>query len=299
MGRRLDRWRAVAALAAATTLCTAAAGCGDSGGGSATAAERVPRPTVDRFDSAAAYDLVREQVELGPRPAGSQPSRVLGERLRKLLPRGRFQAVPGGLRNVAGRIPGREPGRVVVVGAHYDTKELPGFLGAVDGASGTAVVAELARTIRPRELRPTVVFLMFDGEEIPAGKPEFQFLRYGARGSRAVAPRYRDAEAMILLDFVGERGLRIPRESNSDERLWRKLRAAARAVGVARVFPAEDLGAGISDDHTPFLEQGVPAINLIDFDFPCWHKGCDDLSRISERSLDASGETVHQLLRTL
>ncbi|HEX2161658.1 MAG TPA: M28 family metallopeptidase [Thermoleophilaceae bacterium] len=299
MGWQFDRRRAVATAAALAAAAMVAAACGDGNDGSAAAAERVPRPTVDRFDSAAAYELVREQVELGPRPAGSKQSRVLAERLRRMLPNGRFQPVPGGLRNVVGRVPGREPRRVVVVGAHYDTKEIPGFLGAVDGASGTAVVTELARTIRPRELRPTVVFLMFDGEEVPAGKPDSQFTRYGIRGSKAAAPRYRDAEAMILLDFVGERGLRIPRESYSNEGLWQRLRAAARAVGVAKVFPAEDFGAGIQDDHLPFIEQGVPSIDLIDFDFPCWHRRCDDLSRVSERSLDASGETVYELLRRL
>lgn len=299
MGWQFDRWRAVATLAALMAIGVLAVACGDSGDGSATAAEQVPRPTADRFDSAAAYDLVREQVELGPRPAGSKQARVLAERLRKLLPGGRFEPVPGGLRNVVGRIPGREPGSVVVVGAHYDTKEIPGFVGAVDGGSGTAVAAQLARTIEPRELRPTVVFLMFDGEEVPAGKPDHEFLRYGIRGSKAAAPRYKDAEAMILLDFVGEKGLRIPRESYSNAGLWQRLRGAARAVGVAKVFPAEDFGGGIQDDHVPFIKQGVPSIDLIDFDFPCWHRRCDDLSRISERSLDASGETVYELLRRL
>jgi glutaminyl-peptide cyclotransferase len=185
------------------------------------------------------------------------------------------------------------------VGTHYDTKEIAGFVGAVDNNSGTAVAAQLAKSIEPRELDPTVVFLMFDGEEAPAGRPDSEFLRYGIRGSRAAAPRYKGAEAMILLDFVGEKGLRIPRESYSNEGLWQKLRAAARTVGVAKVFPAEDLGGGIEDDHVPFIKQGVPSIDLIDFSFPCWHRRCDDLSRVSERSLDASGETVYQLLRTL
>jgi hypothetical protein len=299
MGRQSDPRGAVATLVALAVAGALAAGCGGDGDGSAAAAESVPRAKVDRFDSAAALALVREQVELGPRPAGSAPSRRLAARLRRLLPNGRFQPVGGGLRNVVGRVRGRERGRLVVVGAHYDTKEIPGFLGAVDGASGTAVATQLARTIRPRELRPTVVFLMFDGEEQPAGTPPDQFERYGLRGSKVAAPRYRRAEAMILLDFVGAKGLRLPRESYSDRGLWRRLRAAARAVGVGRVFPAEDLGSGIQDDHLPFIRQGVPAIDLIDFDFSCWHRRCDDLSRISERSLDASGEAVYELLRRL
>ena len=283
------------ALALAGTAL--AAGCGDEGG-SATAAERVPRPKVDRFDADAAYRSVARQVALGPRPAGSAASRALARRLRRALPRGRFQPVGGGLRNVVGTVPGREPSRTVIVGAHYDTKDLPGFLGANDGASGTAVVAELARTIEPRELAPTLVFLMFDGEESPAGTPDDQFERYGLRGSKAAAPRYRDAAAMVLLDFVGERGLRVPYEPYSDRGLWAKLRAAARTVGVGPVFPARSSG-GILDDHVPFARQGVPSIDLIDFDFPCWHRRCDDLSKISRRSLDAVGETLYELLRTL
>lgn len=298
MGRQFNPRRAVVALGALACGAALAAGCGGDDG-SASAAEGVPPAKVDRFDAKAAYELVREQVELGPRPAGSQPSRVLAERLRRMLPNGRFQSVGGGLRNVVGRVPGRNPKRVVIVGAHYDTKEIPGFLGAVDGGSGTAVVAQLAKTIKPRQLRPTVVFLMFDGEEAPAGKPDDQFARYGLRGSKAAAPRYKHAEAMILLDFVGNKGLRIPREDYSDKGLWRKLRAAARAVGVGKVFPAADLGGGIQDDHLPFIEQGVPSIDLIDFDFPCWHRTCDDLSKVSARSLDASGETVYELLRRL
>jgi glutaminyl-peptide cyclotransferase len=299
MGWQFDPRRAGATVAALAVAGLVAAGCGNRDDGSAAAAEGVPRASADRFDSAAAYELVREQVALGPRPAGSKQSRVLAQRLRRMLPNGRFQPVGSGLRNVVGRIPGRDPKRFVIVGAHYDTKEIPGFVGAVDGASGTAVAAELARTIEPRELRPTVVFLMFDGEEAPAGTPDDQFERYGLRGSKAVASRYKGAEAMVLLDFVGEKGLRIPRESYSNAGLWQRLRAAARALGVAKVFPPEGLGGGIQDDHLPFVEQGVPSIDLIDFDFPCWHRRCDDLSRISERSLDASGETVYELLRRL
>ena len=212
----------------------AASGCGDDDSSASPARER---PRVDRFDSAAAHRLLREQVELGPRPAGSRASRRLGARLKRLLPGGRYQAVPGGLRNVVGRVPGRGAG-FVVLGAHYDTKDLPGFVGANDGASGTAVAVQLARTIRPRSLRRTVVFVLFDGEESPRGSPDAQFARDGLRGSKVAARRYRDARAMVLLDFVGNRRLRIPREGSSDPELWRRLRVAARRVGAGeRVSP--------------------------------------------------------------
>ena len=141
------------------------------------AARPAPAAKVDRFDGAAAWDLLVEQVELGPRPAGSEASRTLAERLRELIPKGRYQPVPGGLRNVVGTVRGREPG-YVVVGAHYDTKDLPDFVGANDGASGTAVVAELARAIkRPRH---TIRFVFFDGEESPRDAPDAQFERVRA-----------------------------------------------------------------------------------------------------------------------
>jgi hypothetical protein len=264
----------------------------------AFAARSAPAARANPFDGQRAFALLKEQVELGPRPAGSAASRQLAQRLRTLLPNSRFQAVPGGLRNVIGVIPGRNPRRTVVVGAHYDTKDIPGFVGANDGASGTAVAVQLARTIRKRELRPTVVFVLFDGEESPAGVPDNQFERYGLRGSKVAASTFGKAEAMILLDFVGDKELTIPRESFSNRRLWAKLRAAAARTGYAAVFPPRTSGA-VLDDHVPFLRRGVPAIDLIDFDFACWHEHCDNLSAVSPQSLQASGETVLELLRAL
>ena len=254
--------------------------------------------SVDRFDERRAFRFLREQVALGPRPAGSRASRRLAARLRRALPGGRYMAVRGGLRNVIGTVRGRDPRRLVVVGAHYDTKDLPGFVGANDGASGTATVLELARTIRPRQARPTLVFIFFDGEESPRGATDAEFEQRGLRGSKAAAPRYRHAEAMVLLDFVGDRDLSIPREGYSDRRLWERLRAAAGRVGAGSAFPPRT-GASILDDHIPFLRQGVPSIDLIDFDFPCFHRRCDNLSAVSARSLDMTGETVLELLRTL
>jgi glutaminyl-peptide cyclotransferase len=249
---------------------------------------------VDRFDGAAAFRLLRRKVELGPRPAGSPESRRLARLLRRIVPGGRYQEVPGGLRNVVGSVPGREPG-YVVVGAHYDTKEIPGFVGANDGASGTAVVAELARTIR--RPRHTVRFVFFDGEESP-GRGSADFEEKGLRGSKVAAGAFEDARAMVLLDFVGDRRLSIPREANSDPGLWRRLRAAARRVGAGPVFP-DRTGGSVIDDHIPFLDAGVPSIDVIDFTFPCWHRRCDDMSAVSERSVDAVGETVFELLRAL
>jgi glutaminyl-peptide cyclotransferase len=257
-----------------------------------------PSRGVDRFDEDAAWSFLVRQVELGPRPAGSPASRRLGAILRRSIPRGNFQRVPGGLRNVVGTVPGREPSRFVVVGAHYDTKDLPDFVGANDGASGVAVVRELARTIRPRTVRPTLVFVFFDGEETPRGVPDSQIRRRGLRGSKVAARAFRGAEAMVLLDLVGDRNLVVRRDVRADPRLWRSLRRSAEDVGAGRAFvtrsPSETL-----DDHVPFTRAGVPTLPLIDLGFRCWHKPCDDLSAVSRESLDLVGETVFELLRRL
>jgi glutaminyl-peptide cyclotransferase len=253
---------------------------------------------VNRFDGPAAFDLLKMQLDYGPRPAGSKQSRKLAGKLKTLLPNGRFQKVPGGLRNVVGTVPGKNPGRFVVVGAHYDSKDIPGFLGANDGAGGTAATVQLARQLKPHTIGPTVKFVLFDGEETPRGVPDSQFLARGIRGSKVAAKKFKNADAMVLLDFVADKNLSIPREGTSSIGLWSKLRAAAARAGVGSYFPdtSED---EIEDDHTPFIQRGVPSINLIDWDFPCWHKTCDNLSAVSEKSLDASGEAVAALLPTL
>jgi len=265
---------------------------------------RPPPPRADRVNEERAWALVRRQVELGPRPAESPASRRLAEDLRRQLPNGRFEPVPARtsserpLRNVVGAVRGRDPVKLVVVGAHYDTKDEPGFVGANDGAGGTAAVVELARSLRPRELDPTVVFVLFDGEESPRGTSDAVFERAGLRGSKAAARRYPGAAAMVLLDFVADKNLSIPRDQNSTPALWEELRAAAAHVGVGCAFPART-EEPISDDHLPFLRAGVPSIDLIDWTFDCLHERCDDLSAVSKRSLDASSEAVRELLARL
>jgi len=259
---------------------------------------------VDRFDSDRAWRLVRQQLAYGQRPAGSPQLRRLALRLRPLLPSGRFEPLPGeqGLRNVVGTLPGRRPG--IVVAAHYDTLVKPkGFVGANNGAAGTAVVIEAARALaaakRQRGARE-VRFVLFDGEEPAAGLPEesADFYHSGLRGSRAyVAEHPGRTAAMLLLDYVGNKGLRLPREGSSTLSLWARLRAAARRVGAERVFPPE-VGETIIDDHTPFLRARVPAVDLIDWTYP-GHDLRDSLDRLSRGSLDAVGETVVELVLRL
>ena len=175
-------------------------------------------------------------------------------------------------------------------------QDLPGFVGANDAASGTAVVRELARTIKPRRLQPTLIIVFFDGEEAPPGK-DAQFERTGS-GSKVAARAFRSAEAAIVLDFVGDRKLAIPRDQFSNRRLWQRLRAASRRTGFARHFPVREQGP-VLDDHVPFIRAGVPAIDLIDFDFDCWHMRCDNLTAVSPQSLNAVGETMMAFLADL
>ena len=291
-------------LAFAAVIAIAAAGVGAvlALGGFAGESPRpqAPAPRVDRFDSGRAWAELRRQVELGPRPAGSRRLRRLARRLRRELPAGRFERVPGHprLRNIVGRLPGAKP--ALAIAAHYDTKRLPGFVGANDAAAGTAAVLELARALASTErpaAAPELRFLLFDGEE--ATDDERPFSATGLRGSTAYAKRHaRGLRALVLLDFVAAKDLRIVREANSDGALWSRLRAAARVVGAGAAFPA-GTGGAITDDHSPFLARGVPAIDLIQWPYECWHRRCDDLGAVSERSLDLTGETVLALVRTL
>jgi hypothetical protein len=269
-----------------------------------TASALAPIARTDRFDGAAAFGLLREQVrEYGWRPAGSLALRRLAQRLRALMPRGRLEAIPGHprLRNVVGTVPGRRP--AIVVAAHYDVEALPeGFVGANDGAAGTAAVVTLARAFatakRPRGARE-LRFVLFDGEEEPAGCTPFDAC--GIRGSRAYARRHAGAvSALVLLDYIAEkRGLRFARELGSDPGVWAQLRAAAADVGVGALFPAATAAGEVLDDHTPFTRRGVRAIDIIDFDYPQRDSLRDDLDAVSQRSLDAVGEAVHRLLTRL
>lgn len=242
------------------------------------------------------------QVEEGPRPAGSDASRELAEHLVSALPDGALEPVPGGLRNVVGTLPGSLP--AIVVGAHYDTEAtIPGHVGANDGAAGTAAVIELARTLE-RELpdpHREVRFVLFDGEEEPRGCAEADFERCALRGSKAyVAAHPGEVGEMILLDYIANAGLRIPREANSDPDLWARLREAATRVGAVSSFPADgDGGLAVIDDHVPFVVAGVPAIDLIDFSYDYADTVRDTPDKLDPAALDAVGETVAELVLEL
>ena len=271
------------------SLTLAACGGGDESDG------------ANRFDADRAMSLVERQVAVGQRPAGSPELRRLATELRPLLPDGHFEPVPSrrpqqGLRNIVGVLPG--PGPAILIGAHYDTEyHPPGFVGANDGAAGTAGVIELARSLRSqlptrhREIR----FVLFDGEEEPPGCGDQDFQFCALRGSRAYAAAHPgQIGEMILLDYIANKGARFPREGNSTPELWAQLRAAAAEVGAESIFP-DATGSAILDDHIPFLEQGVPSVDLIDFSYAYADTVEDTPDKLDPAVFDEVGETVAQL----
>ena len=287
-----------------TAVALAACGSSTSAKPVATATATTAAAAPNRFDADAAWKLTQLQVDAGQRPAGSPQLRKLAAKLRARMPHARYENIPGqpGLRNLVARLPGSKPG--IVVGAHYDTLVKPeGFVGANNGASGSAIVIQIARALnkmkRPKDARE-VTFVLFDGEEPPSGLPEDDpnFSTSGLRGSRAYVKKYpKRTSQMILLDYVAGKGLQLPREGTSDIDLWNQLRSAARAVGKQKYFP-DDVGTSIIDDHSPFLQSGVPAIDLIDWSYP-GHTLQDGMNMLSKASMDAVGESVLELVRRL
>jgi hypothetical protein len=280
------KWRPVAALLGAASVLVAAGG----------AAPRVLHPGPP-FDGRNAYRLTKLQVDAGPRPAGSAAQRAVAERLVKLLPAGRFEAVPGGLRNIVGAVPGRLPAILVV--AHYDTTDVPGYLGANNSAAGVGAVIAIARALAgdPRVSGHRAVrFLLTDGEEAPAGHTDFY--AEGLRGSKAYAAAHaQEIAEVVVLDFIALRNLQLLRDVTADQALWTRLRSAAARAGTTALFPPGTQGA-VLDDHSPFLRAGIPAIDLIDFRYACWQKLCDDLSKVSKANLQKVGTTVLELVRS-
>jgi glutaminyl-peptide cyclotransferase len=260
------------------------------------------------FDSERAFADLEAQVELGPRPSGSPANRRNAELIAGRLRDAGVDAVQiqRPWRNVVGTIPGDLAG-TVVVGAHHDTKDaIPGFVGANDGASGVAVLLELARALPARLAGPSVQVVAFDAEE---ARGERAFERDGARGSRQYVEYARaggeqgsaplpEIRAMVLFDLVGDCDLQIPYEPNSDRGLYARFADAAREL-YGDPAPFEGSTFPIADDHLPFAEAGVPAVDLIDFAYgpgeppgAYWHTPEDTLDKVCAESLERVGETA-------
>jgi glutaminyl-peptide cyclotransferase len=258
----------------------------------------VPKANVNRFDAGRAMATAKLQIDAGPRPAASKTLRAVAEKLRAELPNGRFEDVPAqpGLRNIVGDLPG--PGPVIVIGAHYDTINRPkGFVGANDSAAAVGAVVELARALKKVQrsaISPGIRFVLFDGEEEPA--PTENFYDDALRGSKSYVQLHaEEVRAMILLDYIGNKGVRLPREGTSTPSLWDEVRAAGKKVGVGAIFP-DRAQTAIFDDHTPFLRAEIPAVDLIDWSYPYQHKLTDTYDKLSVESVDAVGETIVQLI---
>ena len=176
---------------ASLAVLVAVGGCGSSDSGDVpTVGVTVPEHPPLHFDAGRAFTGLKREVAIGPRPAGSAAdARDAAFIARQLRAAGVDDVrIQHPYLNVIGRIPGTEPGSIVV-GAHHDTKDIPGFVGANDGASGVAVVLGIARALAPRWRGPTLDFALFDAEE-SVGKEESvpAFLKTGDRGSRQYVP---------------------------------------------------------------------------------------------------------------
>ena len=268
----------------------------------------------ERFDAERAFSDLQAQVEIGPRPSGSEENEELVEFLVGELEDAGAEdvEVQRPYANVVATIPGKQEG-TIVVGAHHDTKDIPGFLGANDGASGVAVVLELARVLAaeaPLE-GPSISIVLFDAEEARGDRP---FEEDGTRGSQQYvafaeageqgSPSLSDVESMILFDLIGDCDLQVPREANSDEAIYEVFAAAASELsGSGSPAPFVGETSAISDDHIPFIEKGIPTIDIIDFTFgsgetpgPYWHTTEDTLDKVCPESLEAVGEPAVRVL---
>ena len=268
------------------------------------------------FEPDSAWVALAAQLAFGPRVPGTDAHRACAEWLAARLAacggeveRDAFTyRDPAGsewpLQNILGRF-GPDGGARLLLVAHWDTRpwadedadparRLQSFPGANDGASGVAVLLELARVFSLRPPPGGVDLLFADGEDLGHADHPEGF----CRGTRRFAERgVGSYERGIVLDMVGDTDLGIPIERNS-------LRLAPDVVDWVwergcrlepEVFTAR-LGPTVIDDHLPLIEAGLPTVDVIDFEYPYWHTSRDDISRVSVASLGAVGRVVLSLV---
>ena len=270
------------------------------------------------FDGQRAYAHVRQLVSYGPHPTGSpgltRAATYITTQLQEFgldtdeqvfvapTPRGPMQ-----FRNIIGNTRGsdHEEGNVIIVATHYDTKWMTNitFVGANDSGSSTGTALEMARVA---STTPNLWFAFFDGEEaVVQYGPEdgFQGSKFFVEDLKGTG-RVRLVKAMILLDMVGDADLNIGVPGNSAGALTERLFQAARDTGYRDYFGLAK--SEILDDHVPFLSAGIPAIDIIDFEFGSapglndyWHTDRDTLDKVSPRSLTIVGQTTLQLVKLL
>ena len=270
----------------------------------APASEAQLAPT-QAFDASRAWAHLVAQVEIGPRPSGSpEIARTRAYITAQLAAIGleareqRFTAsTPAGpieMVNLIATIPGRRADRIVI-GTHYDTKRFAEFrfVGASDGASSTAAVLELARVLKDARPDYTIELLFLDGEEAVVDWYRDNDNTYGSRHyvqEARQAGTLPGLKAYILLYMIGDRDLRISRDSNSTPWLVDIIWASAARLGYRAHFP--DALTTIDDDHVPFLRAGVPSVDVIDLEYPAWHTANDTLEAVSADSLRIVGEVI-------
>lgn len=264
---------------------------------------------------------------LGPRPSGSAAM----DRQRAMLAE-HFRAAGATVSGQAFQIRDRRTGKPVhlenllvswhpdrtdrvLLAAHYDTRPFPDndpvdpkgvFLGANDGASGVAVLMELAAAMPALPGPVGVDFVLFDGEEYVFAPRDPYFL-----GSTFYARQYladRQAGRLphsyrcgVLLDMVGDRDLEIWQEQHSVD--WPDTRPVVDAIwDVARRLEVRQFVPrpkhAVQDDHLPLrMIAGIPTCDIIDFDYPQWHTTADAPAACSAESLDAVGRVMLAWLR--
>ncbi|MBN1137069.1 MAG: M28 family peptidase [Anaerolineae bacterium] len=256
------------------------------------------------FSGEEAYRQAVAQTALGPRPTGSEAGWATGDYIIERLDElgwdtesqiTEFQGVK--LRNIVGRA---GAGPVIIVGAHYDTRPHADLdpvnpdqwiLGANDGASGVAVLLELARVLDKTALPNEVWLTFFDAEDRGnlEGWPFSVGASYMAQ-NLTVTP-----QAVIVLDMVGDRDQQFYYERNSDPDLLIALWEIAASLGYQDQFIPQ-VKWSIIDDHMPFAALGLPAADVIDFDYPAWHTAGDTLDQISAESLERIGRVMEVYL---
>ena len=254
-----------------------------------------------RFDGSLAFKLAAEQMKVGPRPPGTAASEATGSWIASTLEKTgwtvevqRLEYRGVVLRNIVGRL-GASPDGPLVLAAHYDTRPRadrdpvdPSALvpGANDGASGVAVLLELARVL-PQQLTNQEVWLVFFDGEDSGGLDGWEW----HVGASAFAAQLTEIpQAVVVVDMVGDADLRLPVERNSDAALVGEIWRLAESQGAAAFV--DEPGASIIDDHRPFVDRGIPAADIIDIEYPYWHTAADTLDKISAESLAQVGQVL-------
>ncbi len=262
----------------------------------------------DHFSGRRAYAHVTAQMKLGPRVTGSAANVAAGNYIADQLQKAGwsvefqpfvYKDTPA--RNVVARANvGRGP--VIVLGAHYDsrrqadrdplhpTEPVPG---ADDGASGVAVLLELAHTLDVRTIPHELWLAFFDAED-NGGLDGWDWIV----GSTYMADHLTvQPEAMILVDMVGDADQRFYFDSNSDPGLSAQVWATATRLGYGEHFIPVARWA-MTDDHIPFARRGIPALDIIDFDYPYYHTTGDTADKVSAQSLERIGRVLEAYLET-